>query len=236
MSEAKIYWSEQKNEIFSAVAKAQGKIMSANKDSKNPFYNSKYADLASVWEACRDSLSENGICVLQSTQVTPEKETYLCTTLGHGSGQWIMSEIKLDIPPPGSVEINKFGKEVKVNIMQALGSIMTYQKRYQLCSLVGVAPKEDDDGNASQYSPPTQPKQEPVTVPIPFVTQAQLATVRGLMAQCGNEYTSKIMTWLAEKNIVSLDKMPVQYFEMVKKRIEAHLASDEIVDAAIGES
>lgn len=235
MNEAKIYWSEQKNEIFSAIAKAQGKIMSANKDSKNPFYNSKYADLASVWEACRDSLSENGICVLQSTKVTPEKETYLCTTLGHGSGQWIMSEIELNIPPFGATEIDKFGKEKKVNIMQALGSIMTYQKRYQLCSLVGVAPKEDDDGNASQYNAPQARHSAPV-VPVPFIDAFQLSKLRGLMAQCGSEYTAKIMEWLVGKGVQSLDKMPVTYFDLVKTRIESHLASDEIVDAVIGES
>jgi hypothetical protein len=233
MNEAKIYWSDQKNEIFAALAKAQGKIIGASKDSKNPFFNSKYADLNSVWEACRDALSEQGICALQSTQVTPEKETYLCTTLGHASGQWIMSEIQLDIPPAGAVEIDKYGKEKKVNVMQALGSIMTYQKRYQLCSLVGVAPKEDDDGNASQYSVPQQPRQAPAIVPVPVIDRDQLSSIRTLMAQCGNEYTTKIMEWLASKEITSLDKMPVTYFDLVKKRIESHLSNDSIQDVVV---
>lgn len=236
MNEAKIHWSEQKNEIFAALAKAQGKIMGAKKDSKNPFFNSTYSDLNSVWEACRDALSEQGICALQSTKVTEEKDTYLCTTLGHASGQWIMSEIELKIPPPGSTELDKYGKEKKVNIMQALGSIMTYQKRYQLCSLVGVAPKEDDDGNASQYNAPQQSRQEPVTVPVPFVSPTQLSTLRGSMAQCGNEFTTKVMDWLASKGVMALDKMPITLFEVVKKRIDSHLSSDDMQDSIVGES
>jgi len=57
--------SEQINELATALAKAQGKITGALKDSANPFYKSRYADLASVWDACRAALSENGLAVVQ---------------------------------------------------------------------------------------------------------------------------------------------------------------------------
>ena len=60
--------SENINEISSALAKAQGKIENATKDSSNPFFKSKYADLTSVWAACRKQLSENGLSVIQSPE------------------------------------------------------------------------------------------------------------------------------------------------------------------------
>ncbi len=215
--------SPQLDQLFTALAKAQGEMTAASKDCANPFFKSRYADLSSVWNACREPLSRNGLSVLQIVQSTDTGDV-LHTTLGHSSGQYMTSTMPIRIKTEG-----KGGNE-----LQALGAAITYLRRFSLSALVGVAPDDDNDGNGSTYK--VQPKQEPVTVPIPFVTQAQLSTVRGLMAQCGNEYTSKIMTWLAEKNITALDKMPVTYFDLVKKRIEAHLASDEIVDAVIGES
>ena len=62
--------SEQINELGAALAKAQGLIEGAKKDSANPFFKSKYADLASVWEACRKHLSDNGLSVTQCPQVS----------------------------------------------------------------------------------------------------------------------------------------------------------------------
>ena len=59
--------SEGINELAAALAKAQGEIKGAKKDESNPFYKSKYADLASVWEAIRDPLSKNSLAVIQGT-------------------------------------------------------------------------------------------------------------------------------------------------------------------------
>src|SRR5437773_12577996 len=52
--------------IGAALAKAQGQIKGAAKDSTNPHFQSHYADLASVAEACRAALSSNEIAVVQS--------------------------------------------------------------------------------------------------------------------------------------------------------------------------
>ena len=51
--------SESIKELATALAKAQGELKHASKDSVNPHFRSKYADLASVWEACREALSTN---------------------------------------------------------------------------------------------------------------------------------------------------------------------------------
>lgn len=124
--------SEQINEIAAALAKAQGQIEGAKKDAANPFFKSKYADLASVWDACRSALAVNGLAVIQSPSADGMRVS-VDTLLTHGSGQWMA----------GTVSVT-----AKEDTPQAIGSAITYLRRYALQSFVGVAP-EDDDGNAA---------------------------------------------------------------------------------------
>ena len=122
--------SDQINEIAAAIAKAQGQIKGASKDANNPFFKSKYADLASVWDACRAALAVNGLAVIQSPAAEGTRVS-VDTLLTHSSGQWVA----------GTVSVT-----AKEDSPQAIGSAITYLRRYALQSFVGVAP-EDDDGN-----------------------------------------------------------------------------------------
>lgn len=124
--------SETINEIAAALAKAQGQIEGAKKDAANPFFKSKYADLASVWDACRNALAANGLAVIQSPSADGMRVS-VDTLLTHASGQWMA----------GTVSVT-----AKEDTPQAIGSAITYLRRYALQSFVGVAP-EDDDGNAA---------------------------------------------------------------------------------------
>ncbi len=116
-----------------ALSKAQGEITGALKDSKNPFFKSNYADLASVWDACREHLSKNELAVIQTTDESSEG-IIVITTLAHSSGEWIRGRIKL--------------KPVKTD-PQGMGSALTYGRRYGLAAIVGVA-QIDDDAEAAQ--------------------------------------------------------------------------------------
>src|SRR6516162_6667967 len=82
--------SDQINELASALSKAQSEINPAIKDSTNPFFKSKYADLSSVWNACKDPLTKNGLAILQTMDIQ-NGQTVLVTTLAHSSGQWMKS-------------------------------------------------------------------------------------------------------------------------------------------------
>jgi hypothetical protein len=124
--------SEQINELASALAKAQGKITGALKDSANPFFKSKYADLAACWDSCRLPLSENGLSVIQ-VPAADDQGVILTTILAHSSGQWIKSVLRM-VPKDGSP--------------QSVGSALTYARRYALAAMVGLA-QVDDDGNAA---------------------------------------------------------------------------------------
>ena len=125
--------SEQINELAAALAKAQGEITGALKDSNNPFFKSKYADLASCWDACRKPLSENGLAVIQPT-VEKDGTVYVVTTLAHSSGQWIRGWLPIKTKDDGP---------------QAQGSGLTYARRYALAGIVGLA-QVDDDAEAAQ--------------------------------------------------------------------------------------
>jgi len=125
--------SENINELATALSKAQGEMQAAIKDSVNPFFKSKYADLGSIWDAARPALCAHGLCVIQSTEIVGEK-VVLVTTLAHTSGQWVKSYLPLN---PSK------------NDSQGMGSAITYLRRYSLSALVGVVCDEDDDGEAS---------------------------------------------------------------------------------------
>ena len=130
--------SEQINELAAALAKAQGAMHGAKKDSDNPFFKSKYADLAACWDACRDALSANGLAVIQTTAERDGK-VYVVTTLAHASGQWMRGWLPVKAKDDGP---------------QAQGSGITYSRRYALAAMVGLA-QVDDDGNGAEGRKPT---------------------------------------------------------------------------------
>ena len=119
--------------LIMALAKAQGLIKAAPKDTTNTYFKSKYADLASVWEACREPLAKNGLAVIQRPNPTNGDTISLTTILAHESGEWIRGTLIM--------------RPVK-NDPQGLGSCLTYARRYALSAMVGICSEEDDDGNA----------------------------------------------------------------------------------------
>lgn len=125
--------SEQINELALALCKAQASITGALKDSANPFFKSKYADLASCWDACRKQLTDNGLSVMQTTDIVADT-VVVRTTLAHSSGQWISGILPV---------------KSKDDSPQAQGSGITYARRYALAAMVGLA-QIDDDAEAAQ--------------------------------------------------------------------------------------
>ncbi len=131
--------SDSVKEVATAMAKAQAIMAGAAKDKMNPGFKSKYADLASVWDACRDALTRNGLSVVQMTRTSDAQEVVVVTRLLHSSGEWIEGELALPVTK---------------NDAQGFGSALTYARRYALAAAVGVAP-EDDDANAAVAARPT---------------------------------------------------------------------------------
>lgn len=125
--------------LAAALAKAQGAMKGAVKDSANPFFKSKYADLASVVEAIRVAFASNGLSYIQTVEPSDKDEVRVETTILHSSGEWISCGV-LSLP-------------VSKSDAQGYGSALTYARRYSLSAATGVAP-EDDDGNAASSAKP----------------------------------------------------------------------------------
>jgi hypothetical protein len=130
--------SESIKELAGALSKAQGEIKGALKDTDNPFFKSKYADLASVVEAIRAPLAKHGIAYVQLTVPSEKEEVQVETVLMHESGEWVSGIIAVPVSKGDA---------------QGYGSALTYARRYGLSAAVGVAP-EDDDGNAAAKAAP----------------------------------------------------------------------------------
>lgn len=125
--------SESIGKLALALSKAQSKISGAVKDSNNPFFKSKYAQLDSVMDAIREPFAENELSL---TQVVDDREgkLVLITFLLHSSGEYMKSVYPLvckDMSNP-----------------QALKSLITYARRTSASAIAGVA-ETDDDGEAA---------------------------------------------------------------------------------------
>jgi hypothetical protein len=149
-------------ELADALAKAQAEIKHVNRENtaaKGTARSYKYADLASVLDVCREVLPKNGLSIVQQP-VGDGQRIGVVTMLLHTSGQHLSSTVYAKPIDPGP---------------QAIGSVITYLRRYSIMAVVGIAP-DDDDGAAA--SPPLReaakaeaPKVSPATgSPVPPAT------------------------------------------------------------------
>lgn len=125
--------SESIAKIAAALVKAQAEMGNAVKDSKNPFFKSKYADLNAVREACMPALNKHGVSVIQPTSVIDGK-LYVETVLLHESGEFLSGLYEVVV-----------GKQ---NDPQALGAAISYSRRYGLQSMVNIGASDDDAESA----------------------------------------------------------------------------------------
>lgn len=135
--------SDSLAKLAPALLKAQKTMGVALKDSKNPFFKSKYADLNSIIDAAIPALNDQGISVLQSPEIVYADTgpvSTIQTILLHESGEYIA----------GSSEV----VAAKANDPQAAGSATTYARRYGLQAMVTLK-AEDDDGEAAMGRKPS---------------------------------------------------------------------------------
>lgn len=204
--------SDQINEIASALAKAQGEMKPAVFNRVNPHYKSKYADFTSCMDACRLPLSKNGLAVTQLPSFSNDGKFILSTLLLHSSGQWMACE---------------FPMSTKTDNIQAIGSAMSYAKRYSLCGMLAIVADEDidDDGNHAiapqvQQSAPPQPVQQPAQAkPVQRIAPTQVAALKDLESKLDKECKAKIYGWLM--NSYKIDKLEDIIAENFQKALGA---------------
>jgi len=120
--------------IAKALAKFQVSLAPATKSSINPFFDSNYSDISEVLKACQRKLGENGIALNQGSHTDTKTGLFsVWTQLTHESGEWIRTAVAVSL-----------GKRDN----HAIGSALTYGRRYSLAAMVGIS-QEDDDANQS---------------------------------------------------------------------------------------
>lgn len=134
--------SAENKDLFTALVKAQAAIHHASKDSTNPAFRSTYASLESVLDACKPHLNSNGIYLVQIPGADGRK-VWVDTRLTHETGQFIEGRLTL---------------MAKDEMAHAVGSAITYARRYSLAAFMGMG-QEDDDGNSN--SSPKSTKTNP---------------------------------------------------------------------------
>ena len=186
-------------ELAKALVKAQAQIEGAKEYSSNPFFKSKYADLSSVWDACKIPLGSNGLAVLQTVENEADKP-YLVTMLLHVSGQWVKSFMPIIVTK---------------NDPQSFGSAVTYCRRYALAAIVGVCPADDDAEGAMSGSraPAKAAKPTPAAARIlsPTEIDSQVEQIESMLDQDKEAYP-KLLKHLS---IASLDEIDPMDYERV---------------------
>jgi hypothetical protein len=125
--------SESIKQIAEALVSAQKEIRFAVKDSTNPHYKSKYANINSVIDAVKAPLNNNGIALIQSLSPSDDNKLHLTTRLIHSSGEWIEDTAVCPIQKQDP---------------QGLGSAISYIRRYSLSAMCAVY-ADDDDGHSA---------------------------------------------------------------------------------------
>ena len=128
------------DKLAEALAKAQGIMKAPKKDrtvvvrtKSGGTYEFDYATFDAIVESARGPLSANGIAFVQAAQIEGG-QVVIETRLIHSSGQWLSTSLSAGQSESGP---------------QALGSLISYLKRYSLSALLGIVADEDDDGNAA---------------------------------------------------------------------------------------
>lgn len=119
--------SDSIKSLAAALSVFHSQMKPVKRDATNPFFKSKYADLASILEAIKQPLLENELSYVQF----PVGDGGLTTILMHSSGEYI--EETFFMRPVGTKP-------------QDLGSALTYARRYALGAVLGIATESDDDG------------------------------------------------------------------------------------------
>jgi hypothetical protein len=137
--------SQEINELAAALCMAQGDFPNVPKDANNPFFKSKYADLAGIVDVVRPVLKKHNLCFSQFVSMSGSQPA-ITTMLLHKSGQFVADTLPMPDSKPDA---------------QGIGSAITYGRRYGLQAILGLA-AEDDDGNAASHSAPASQQQRPV--------------------------------------------------------------------------
>ena len=125
--------SESIIELSQALATFHSQVGKIGKDAKNPFFKSNYASLPHILDEIAEPLEKAGLVLTQFPDGSG-----LTTILIHAkSGQFLEATYEMPV--------------AKANDPQALGSAISYARRYAVSSILSLK-IEDDDAESAMKS------------------------------------------------------------------------------------
>ncbi len=206
--------SDKIDKITIALCKARSEfpVIGANRTS----HNNKYSDLHSIFEAVIPILNKNGLMLIQGRYVLSQDTCYLVTRLIHISGQFFISVCPMEPSQPRGRSQD-----------QEMGSHISYNKRYEAMSMLGITIEKDpldNDGNAERRIAPRDQinkivvqKVQPSAYPKrQTISEEQLNTLNSKLV--GKE---KIEEWILQTfNIKHLVQLPVEKFNIIIDKLD----------------
>ena len=199
--------SETITKLSAALVKAQAEMSGAVKDSANPFFKSRYADLESVIKAIKEPFAKYGLAYTQFP-VNDDKGVGVVTRLIHESGEWLECSYTL---PLGFVK--KDGVVEPRLDPQSAGSAITYARRYALQAMAGI-PAVDDDAEMAMGR-----TQKPV---VGQISRKQAQTLHELLSST----EADVSKFCAVFNCSNVDSMEAGFYDkalaMLQKKAATH--------------
>jgi len=184
--------SESIKNLAYALYKAQAEMGGAVKDSKNPFFKSDYADLASVIKAIKEPFATYGLSYTQFP-TNDEGRIGVVTMLMHESGEYLEHSYTLPTTKADP---------------QSAGSAITYARRYALQSIAGI-PTADDDAESAMI----RNNQSKTAV----VSEDMSAEIKALLA----EYGVDVKVFLKHFKASSVDEMLAIHYSKAVSALKA---------------
>lgn len=205
--------------LAAALSKAQSEMRHAVEDTENPFFKSRYASLASCWDACRGPLTKHGLAVTQGLTSDGRKVT-VTTILLHSGGGMLQSALTVT---------------AKDESPQAMGSASSYGRRYALAAMVGLASAEsDDDGNEATARGHAHSGPPQGYIPDDIPPEAMQVPLKAPAKVPEEKYDPKNERHV-DRLVKKLEEMqvPMRYWDDVGAEIKGKLMSQASLQAAI---
>jgi hypothetical protein len=212
-----MYQSEQINELATALSKFQGELPTVGKNKTVKIVTKagrtisfSYAELSAILSAIKNPLSKHGLSVSQDFQRDGERY-HIVTLLFHSSGQWLKSELPLNV----------HAADIK-----DLGSQITYSRRYALTSMLGIC-ADDDDEETLEGNVITAPAKQ-VTPPKPvYISRDDALALKEKIGACEESFQKNIYDFLRGLDIHSLDRLPIDRYDQILRRVNRKLEEQE---------
>lgn len=166
-----------------AMAAAQAEMLPIVRDAKNSHLNNKYAKLETIDAAIRPIYTDHGFSVRYGSAPSPHEGWMRITcTVAHAAGYFEENHLDAPVTTTGSQ-----GGRMAITPVQAIGSTVTYLRRYLLGMVWNtVLADDDDDGEGSRRAAATATQRAPVVRgPVTYTDdqwQAWLVKTRSAMA------------------------------------------------------